>query len=680
MSGAGIPVLQSQTPQPPRLNLTAEEKHFILATAKEFVHAAVGGRTPQLPDPTIGGTAERLVSGAFVCLKRDGHLRGCCGMVGQQATLAKALEEASYKTVWEDVRFPPISPIEVDFLEMEVWILSNPEPSSARGEDRIGMVQIGKHGLVIERGSARGLLLPGVAVENGWDAQRFLEQTCAKAGLHPSLWKDDATSLFTFEGDSVRGWIKDGEGSEQSNGRVPWFSSEELAAYAEFCRQNIVSLAVGATPNYYLQDVSDATVNSVVLTVRAQKNSPGVNFSQVSLRPGLPLQSTLFTLTQNAVQALIRKGLQTNDLDTLETSVAILYDAALHGTVARSDLAGVDPRSRGILVLERSKAGLFFDPEYPVADILRVAAEQAQVRRPRMANVFSLETLSTEPRVAFTTAPRPVRGPAERQPAVAGRFYPADSEELRRTVDDLMGEPVATEVWSAAMVPHAGLVYSGRIAAAVLKRIQIPNTVIILGPKHTPYGMEWALAPQQTWAMPGFEVESDLKLARQLTQAIDGLELDALAHRQEHAIEVELPFIGKLAPAAKVVGIAIGSDTEYEECVRFAEGLASVLRERNDKPLLVISSDMNHFATDSETRRLDELAIAALEMLDSRRVYDTVARNGISMCGVLPAVIVLETLRLLGCPRRAERVGYATTADVSGDPSRVVGYAGMLFG
>jgi AmmeMemoRadiSam system protein B len=230
------------------------------------------------------------------------------------------------------------------------------------------------------------------------------------------------------------------------------------------------------------------------------------------------------------------------------------------------------------------------------------------------------------------------------------------------------------------MVPHAGLVYSGRIAAAVLKRIQIPNTVIILGPKHTPYGMEWALAPQQTWAMPGFEIESDLKLARQLTQAISGLELDALAHRQEHAIEVELPFIAKLAPTAKVIGIAIGSDTEYEECLSFAGGLANVLREREEKPLLVISSDMNHFATDSETRRLDEFAIGALEMLDSRQVYDTVTRNGISMCGVLSAVIVLETLRLLGCPRRAERVGYATTADVSGDPSRVVGYAGMLFG
>jgi AmmeMemoRadiSam system protein B len=89
---------------------------------------------------------------------------------------------------------------------------------------------------------------------------------------------------------------------------------------------------------------------------------------------------------------------------------------------------------------------------------------------------------------------------------------------------------------------------------------------------------------------------------------------------------------------------------------------------------------MNHFATDEENRRLDEMALSALDGLDPEEVYETVTGNGISMCGLLPAVIVLETLRLLGNLRKAERVGYATTADVTGDSSRVVGYAGMLFG
>jgi AmmeMemoRadiSam system protein B len=155
--------------------------------------------------------------------------------------------------------------------------------------------------------------------------------------------------------------------------------------------------------------------------------------------------------------------------------------------------------------------------------------------------------------------------------------------------------------------------------------------------------------------------------------------MDAAAHQREHAVEVELPIIARLAPESKVVGIAIGHG-DLASCRRFAEGLAEVLRERDDQPLLLISSDMNHYASDAENRRLDELALAALQRGDPEHLFNTIRQNNISMCGVLPAVIVLETLRLLGKFRRAMRTGYATSADVTGDTSRVVGYAGMLLG
>jgi AmmeMemoRadiSam system protein B len=229
------------------------------------------------------------------------------------------------------------------------------------------------------------------------------------------------------------------------------------------------------------------------------------------------------------------------------------------------------------------------------------------------------------------------------------------------------------------MVPHAGLKFSGRIAADVLRRLRIPRTVIVLGPKHTALGMDWAVAPHQTWALPGGEVESDFMLARKLCQAIPGLEMDAAAHQGEHGVEVELPLIARLAPDARVVGVAIGH-ASLDDCRRIAAGLSEVMRERDEKPLLLISSDMNHFATDAETRRVDALALAALDRCDPELLHATVTRHSISMCGVLPAVVVLETLRLLGGRPRAERVGYATSADVTGDTSRVVGYAGMLFG
>jgi AmmeMemoRadiSam system protein B len=258
-------------------------------------------------------------------------------------------------------------------------------------------------------------------------------------------------------------------------------------------------------------------------------------------------------------------------------------------------------------------------------------------------------------------------------------FYPRDAAQLGRLVDQLVPDSAVEKgSWKAALVPHAGLVYSGRIAADVLRRIQIPETVIVIGPKHTGLGVEWAVAPHETWSLPGLTVPSDPELAHLLSDRIDGLQLDALAHQQEHAIEVELPFLARFAPHARVVGIAIGN-SNLTRCQEFGRSLAEVLSDRSEPALLVISSDMNHYANDTETRRVDAQALDALRSLDPAQLYDTVRDNNISMCGVLPACIVLECLRHMGQLSRVEQVAYGTSADTSGDTSRVVGYAGMLF-
>jgi AmmeMemoRadiSam system protein B len=276
--------------------------------------------------------------------------------------------------------------------------------------------------------------------------------------------------------------------------------------------------------------------------------------------------------------------------------------------------------------------------------------------------------------------PQATRGQEVRPAGVAGRFYPADPKQLSDLVDRCFPtQKPAAEAWPAVMLPHAGLIYSGRVAGETLARVRIPSTVIVIGPKHTPHGLEWAVAPQATWSIPGAAIASDPALAQQLCGAIPGLALDAAAHAQEHAIEVELPLIHRLAPAAKVVGIAIGGG-DLARCRQFAAGLAQVIRGMAEPPLLVISSDMNHFASDAENRRLDEIALKAMETLDPEQLFQTVTSQHISMCGLLPAVIVMETLRELKQLKRVQRVAYATSADVSGDKSRVVGYAGALLG
>lgn len=674
-----------------QLDLSAEQKHRVLTTATELIAATVCGRPARLHDATMGGVAEKPVSGVFVSLKRRRHLRSCCGgLRGQPITLGEALSDAVVRTVHEDVRFPPVSPTELAYLDMEVWILFNPQPVQARGEERAEVIITGgKHGIIINRGQNHGLLLPGVAEEHGWGSRKFLEQTCVKAGIHPSLWKDDATRVFTFEGQALRGPLAEFSAESLSYVVPPWLTTKDLSAYADFCRQNILAMLTGATPRYSIPDVPDGNVTGVALTLRVppakgkKKAAPvaqPLKFFQLSLRPGVALQATLFQLTQSAAARV--GGLPLNDQDSqnLTAGVTVFYDPSMHGTAANPHLQGVTG-TRAVMVMERSRTAIVFDRAQMAEEILGTAAEQARVNTPASAAVFSLEVASTETALSVTTAPEPVAGSLVRAPGVAGRFYPGEASGLSRLVDKLLSSspPAIPEPWPAAMVPHAGLVFSGRIAAGVLKRLKIPKTVIIIGPKHTPHGMDWAVAPHETWSLPGFTLQSDVALARKLARAIPGLALDALAHQQEHAVEVELPLIATLAPQTQVVGIAIGHG-DLESCKQFAAGLVQVLRKMKEKPLLLVSSDMNHFATDEENRRLDELALSALDTLDPDQVYQTVTENNISMCGVLPAVIVLETLRQLDSLTKAERVGYATSAEVTGDPSRVVGYAGMLFG
>ena len=189
-------------------------------------------------------------------------------------------------------------------------------------------------------------------------------------------------------------------------------------------------------------------------------------------------------------------------------------------------------------------------------------------------------------------------------------FYPAGKEEIQQQLERMLPPVVQPEEsWAAALVPHAGWVYSGRLAAATLARVKIPERVIILCPKHRPGGADWAVAPHKVWELPCGDVASDPELVEKLVAGVAGLEPDAVAHRQEHAIEVQLPIIRRLAPHARVVGITIGGGS-VPALERFAENLAEVLGSYESRPLLIISSDMNHYADEATTRDLDRQALA----------------------------------------------------------------------
>jgi AmmeMemoRadiSam system protein B len=234
----------------------------------------------------------------------------------------------------------------------------------------------------------------------------------------------------------------------------------------------------------------------------------------------------------------------------------------------------------------------------------------------------------------------------------------------------------------AVMVPHAGWQYSGRLAAQTFKRVNIPHWVIIFAPQHRGGGADWAVAPHKTWQLPGTSVEANMPMTEKMIQAVDYFTFDAAPHAQEHSIEVLLPIIARLSPKTTISAVAMYTST-WDTIRRGAAQFAQFLNSLSEKPMLVISSDMNHFANDETTRRLDHIALDAIYRAvaeqNPERALQTVYEMQISMCGIVPAVFVMETLRVMGRLDRVEEVGYMTSADVSGDSSRVVGYAGLVF-
>ncbi|MFP6573854.1 MAG: AmmeMemoRadiSam system radical SAM enzyme [Pirellulaceae bacterium] len=663
-----------------RPELTISQSAAIHHAACQTVAAHAVGAAAALTDPTLDGTADWIVMGAFVTLKRQDRLRACCGVLGQPMKLSEALTGAARRTATEDSRFPTLSSIELPYLDLEVSLLYDFQPVQAQGKDRIGAVEIGKHGLVIQRGNQSGLLLPVVAVEHGMDAEGFLKQVCRKAGLPGTAWQDDETKLQVFETSCTGNPFDTGVLNDQTTSYVAPLNDDQLQNLVEHCRHNLVAMTTGATPNYYLNGCPDAMVRAITLRVHDAQDNVILSSSKTSMRQGIPLQATLHELVEGSARSLQQQRVDASFLQALQPSLLILNDPAMHGTVAAADLRGIDTAQRALLVTENNRNAWAYDPSADAQTCLQSASRDAQVQSSELASVFSFAAISSREKTTFANVPRPQSGSSIRPPAVAGTFYPAESTALKKLVTSLLGKPAAKKTsWPAVMLPHAGLIYSGAIAAQTLKQIEIPETVIVIGPKHTQLGVQWAVAPHQRWSIPGAELAADPALAQQLADQIDGLQLDAAAHQQEHAIEVELPLLAQLAPQSRVVGIALGGGSQ-QQCLDFASGLAEVIRQQPQPPLLIISSDMNHFASDQENRRLDEIALTALDTLDPATVFQTVTEHNISMCGLRPAVIVLETLRQLNQLSKSERTGYATSAEVSHDTSRVVGYAGMLFG
>jgi MEMO1 family protein len=266
-----------------------------------------------------------------------------------------------------------------------------------------------------------------------------------------------------------------------------------------------------------------------------------------------------------------------------------------------------------------------------------------------------------------------------RLPAVSGRFYPSDPVELTATIRRFTEPQLHTPKIAvrACLLPHAGYVYSGSVAGAVLSRILLPQKILILGVRHFPRGESVAILSSGTWRTPLGDAPIDESLAQVLRAACPLLREDEIAHSREHSLEVQIPFLQVLAPGFAFAPVALGT-VRFEDLVRVGEAVGRVLAGSREEILLLTTSDLNHYEEDATTRVKDGKAIKRLLALDALGLYETCRDENISMCGLGPAVAMITALRVLGVGH-AELVGHATSADVSGDTSSVVGYAGMIF-
>lgn len=263
-----------------------------------------------------------------------------------------------------------------------------------------------------------------------------------------------------------------------------------------------------------------------------------------------------------------------------------------------------------------------------------------------------------------------------RRPAVAYQFYPGEPAALKKTVNSMVKENAPKGDALAIIAPHAGYIYSGKVAGSVYSAVNIPDNIILLGPNHTGLGERAAIMSSGEWEMPFGKVNINKELAHLLIEESHIFSDDQTAHLREHSLEVQLPFIHHFNKKAGIVPVTI-MYLAYKECEELGKAVANVIHKYAGKVLIAVSSDMNHYESDVVTKKKDKMAIDKILALDPKGLLETVSEEDISMCGIIPATIALVAAKELGA-KKAELVDYATSGDTSGDYAHVVGYAGIL--
>ena len=279
-----------------------------------------------------------------------------------------------------------------------------------------------------------------------------------------------------------------------------------------------------------------------------------------------------------------------------------------------------------------------------------------------------------------------------RPPAVAGTFYPADPEELVRLIEWSFTHPIGpgelpkvSEVRKKAsvgyMVPHAGYIYSGPVAAwsyYYLAQEGAPETVVLIGPNHTGLGPAISVMPPSIWETPLGNVRTDDEAISELLKVSNVVEEDYSAHSYEHSLEVQLPFLQYLfGDSFRIVPIVMKVQTPSVSKI-LMESIKEAMENLGRDYVVLSSSDLNHYEPHDITVEKDMIALERIVALDPEGLQEALIKYDISMCGPGPVMVNMYLDKELGA-QRAELLKHATSGDTSGDKSAVVGYAAVRF-
>ena len=280
--------------------------------------------------------------------------------------------------------------------------------------------------------------------------------------------------------------------------------------------------------------------------------------------------------------------------------------------------------------------------------------------------------------------------PSIRRPIVASQFYEGDAEALRTQIKNCFLHKLGPQKLPQTNLhnhprnivglisPHAGYMYSGPVAATGFYELAIdgkPDTVVLLGPNHTGYGSALSIMREGIWQTPLGNIEIDTSLSDAILDETKILDIDELAHKFEHSIEVQLPFLQFLyGDKFKIVPICFQMQ-DYDSAVEIGRALTEALDAANS--IIIASSDMTHYESAKSAAAKDQAALSAIIDLDAKLFYNTVENKNITACGYAPITALITYA--VGVNAKAQVLSYHNSGDITGDPSSVVGYASVSF-